>query len=172
MRNPSLSSWALAGRKEEMLYWDSAVMSLLETPHEEPAGPCETWTNTRLDFYILLQKCILFSFARHINNCPLWPWHQRQYSNWFCCWRDSCISCSPHAAAEVWAVPAAHGPPQWLWGMQVEHTGRHYPELLEILPQHQSHTPKLCVAADVMSEVRLWRLPLHPMGRCSWGHCP
>lgn len=51
---------------EEMLPWDSAVISLLETPHEDTAYPCETWTNACLDFYILLQKCIfIFIFQAH-----------------------------------------------------------------------------------------------------------
>lgn len=66
MRNPPLSSWAPAAGMEEMLPWESSVTSLLESPHEDPACPRDTWTNIGLTFYILFPKYIfIFIFQAH-----------------------------------------------------------------------------------------------------------
>lgn len=169
MRNPPFSSQVEEWRRcwPGILLWSLCWKLPMRSQHiPVRAGQIQVWI-----FIFFYKNAFLFSFSRCLNNCPFWPRHQRQYSNWICCWRDSCMSCSHHAAAEVWIVPAGHGPLGSSEGcrLQVKHMGRHYPELEKILPQHHSHTPKVCVTVDVMNEVRLWRLPLHPMGRCS---CP
>lgn len=39
---PGSRCWGM----EKSLPWESAMIFLLATPHEEPAYPCETWTCT------------------------------------------------------------------------------------------------------------------------------